>query len=112
SGTRANGPRLAAIIAPSLVRSDSTRERLYFDVRKRRASAAADGYNAAMLLDAKHCYHALRTHAARFDGRFFVGVASTRIYCRPVCTVKTPKQQNCRFFPSAAAAEAAGFRPC
>jgi AraC family transcriptional regulator of adaptative response / DNA-3-methyladenine glycosylase II len=65
-----------------------------------------------MLLDAKHCYHALRTHDARFDGRFFVGVASTRIYCRPVCTVKTPKQQNCRFFPSAAAAESAGFRPC
>ncbi len=65
-----------------------------------------------MLLDAKHCYHALRTRDVRFDGRFFVGVTSTRIYCRPVCTVKTPKQQNCNFFPSAAAAESAGFRPC
>jgi AraC family transcriptional regulator, regulatory protein of adaptative response / DNA-3-methyladenine glycosylase II len=65
-----------------------------------------------MLLDAKHCYHALRTHDPRFDGRFYVGVASTRIYCRPVCTVKLPKQENCRFFPSAAAAESAGFRPC
>jgi len=65
-----------------------------------------------MLLDAKNCYHALRTHDPRFDGRFFVGVASTRIYCRPVCTAKTPQEKNCRFFPSAAAAESAGFRPC
>jgi len=65
-----------------------------------------------MLLDAKHCYHALRTRDARFDGRFFVGVSSTRIYCRPVCTVKTPKPQNCVFYASAAAAESAGFRPC
>src|SRR5690606_24869443 len=48
----------------------------------------------------------------RFDGRFFVAVSSTGIYCRPVCTVKVPKHENCRFFPSAAAAEAAGFRPC
>jgi AraC family transcriptional regulator, regulatory protein of adaptative response / DNA-3-methyladenine glycosylase II len=65
-----------------------------------------------MLLDAKHCYSALRTRDPRFDGRFFVGVASTRVYCRPVCTVKTPKAENCHFFPSAAAAESAGFRPC
>lgn len=48
----------------------------------------------------------------RFDGRFFVAVTSTRIYCRPICTVKTPKFENCRFFESAAIAEAAGFRPC
>jgi AraC family transcriptional regulator of adaptative response / DNA-3-methyladenine glycosylase II len=65
-----------------------------------------------MLLDPEQCYRALRTHDARFDGRFFVGVGTTRIYCRPVCTAKTPHQRNCRFFPSAAAAEAQGFRPC
>ncbi len=65
-----------------------------------------------MLLDADQCYRALRTHDARFDGRFFVGVGTTRIYCRPVCTAKTPHRHNCRFFPSAAAAEAQGFRPC
>jgi AraC family transcriptional regulator of adaptative response / DNA-3-methyladenine glycosylase II len=65
-----------------------------------------------MLLDADQCYRALRTHDARFDGRFFVGVGTTRIYCRPVCTAKTPHRANCRFFPSAAAAEAEGFRPC
>jgi AraC family transcriptional regulator of adaptative response / DNA-3-methyladenine glycosylase II len=65
-----------------------------------------------MLLDADQCYRALRTHDSRFDGRFFVGVATTRIYCRPVCTARTPHRVNCRFFPSAAAAEAQGFRPC
>jgi len=65
-----------------------------------------------MLLDPQQCYRALRTHDARFDGRFFVGVGTTRIYCRPVCTARTPHLHNCRFFPSAAAAEVDGFRPC
>jgi AraC family transcriptional regulator of adaptative response / DNA-3-methyladenine glycosylase II len=65
-----------------------------------------------MMLDSHTCYRALRAHDARFDGRFFVAVSSTRIYCRPVCTVKPPRRENCRFFPSAAAAEAAGYRPC
>jgi len=63
-------------------------------------------------LDSDSCYRALSTHDARFDGRFFVGVRSTRIYCRPVCTVRLPKRENCRFFRSAAAAEVEGFRPC
>ena len=65
-----------------------------------------------MLLDADQCYSALRTHDARFDGRFFVGVATTRIYCRPVCAARTPHREHCSFFASAAAAEARGFRPC
>jgi AraC family transcriptional regulator of adaptative response / DNA-3-methyladenine glycosylase II len=65
-----------------------------------------------MLLDSEQCYRALRSHDARFDGRFFVGVATTRIYCRPVCTARTPHREHCRFFPSAAAAEGQGFRPC
>ena len=65
-----------------------------------------------MLLDAEQCYRALRTHDARFDGRFFVGVATTRIYCRPVCSARTPHREHCRFFASAAAAESEGFRPC
>ena len=67
---------------------------------------------ASMLLDPAQCYRALRSHDSRFDGRFFVGVATTRIYCRPVCTARTPLRANCRYFPSAAAAEAGGFRPC
>jgi AraC family transcriptional regulator of adaptative response / DNA-3-methyladenine glycosylase II len=65
-----------------------------------------------MQLDADQCYRALRAHDARFDGRFFVGVATTGIYCRPVCPARTPRPASCRFFPSAAAAEAGGFRPC
>ncbi len=65
-----------------------------------------------MTLDSHTCYRALRARDARFDGRFFVAVSSTRIYCRPVCTVKPPKRENCRFYPSAAAAESGGYRPC
>ena len=65
-----------------------------------------------MKLDPDVCYQALLTRDARFDGCFFAGVATTGIYCRPVCPVKTPRRQSCSFFPSAAAAESAGFRPC
>jgi len=65
-----------------------------------------------MPLDPDTCYRALRSRDTRFDGRFFVAVSSTRIYCRPVCTVRPPKRENCRFYPSAAAAEDAGYRPC
>jgi len=65
-----------------------------------------------MDLDPDTAWKALATHDARFDGRFFVGVTSTRIYCRPVCRVRTPRRENCRFYPNAAQAEQAGFRPC
>jgi AraC family transcriptional regulator of adaptative response / DNA-3-methyladenine glycosylase II len=65
-----------------------------------------------MLPAADVCYRALRSRDARFDGRFFTGVASTGVYCRPVCPARTPLLRNCRFFPSAAAAAQAGFRPC
>lgn len=58
------------------------------------------------------CYRALAAHDARFDGRFYTGVTSTGIYCRPVCRVRTPRREHCRFFRHAAQAEAAGFRPC
>jgi len=57
-------------------------------------------------------YLALKARDARFDGHFFTGVTSTGIDCRPVCRVRTPKRENCRFFVLAAQAEAAGFRPC
>jgi AraC family transcriptional regulator of adaptative response / DNA-3-methyladenine glycosylase II len=62
--------------------------------------------------DDEAAYRALCTRDARFDGRLFVGVRSTGIYCRPICRVRTPLQRNCRFFGSHAQAEAAGFRPC
>src|SRR5512145_812777 len=64
------------------------------------------------MLDTQHCYRALQSRDSRFDGKFFVGVSSTGIYCRPVCTAKTPLRPHCTFFPSAAAAEHAGYRPC
>jgi AraC family transcriptional regulator of adaptative response / DNA-3-methyladenine glycosylase II len=64
------------------------------------------------MLDADACYGALRARDERFDGRVFVGVTSTGIYCRPICPAGTAKRENCRFFPSAAAAQEAGFRPC
>src|SRR2546423_621404 len=65
-----------------------------------------------MTLDNDLCYQALRSHDARFDGVFYVGVATTGIYCRPVCPAKPARRENCAFFRSAATAERAGFRPC
>jgi AraC family transcriptional regulator, regulatory protein of adaptative response / DNA-3-methyladenine glycosylase II len=63
-------------------------------------------------LDAAVCERARLSRDARFDGRFFIGVRTTGIYCRPVCPVKPPLQRNVVFFPTAAAAAEAGFRPC
>ncbi len=63
-------------------------------------------------IDEDACYRALCSHDARFDGQFFTAVTSTGIYCRPVCRVRTPRRENCRFFAHAAQAEQAGFRPC
>jgi len=65
-----------------------------------------------MALDFDTCYDALKARDARFDGRFFVAVRSTNIYCRPVCPARTPLKRNVDFFIHAAAAERAGFRPC
>jgi AraC family transcriptional regulator of adaptative response / DNA-3-methyladenine glycosylase II len=65
-----------------------------------------------MPLDPESCYRAFATHDPRFDGRVFVGVASTGVYCRPVCTARRARRENCRFYVSAAAAERDGFRPC
>jgi AraC family transcriptional regulator of adaptative response / DNA-3-methyladenine glycosylase II len=65
-----------------------------------------------MALDASTCYRALASRDSRFDGRFFTGVTSTGIYCRPVCPARTPRRENVRFFPCAAAAENEGFRAC
>lgn len=64
------------------------------------------------MIENKIAYHALASRDPRFDGVFFVGVTSTRIYCRPICPVKTPMQKNCRFYGTAEAAEKDGFRPC
>src|SRR6201986_2016344 len=65
-----------------------------------------------MRQDERRLYKALAARDPRFDGVFFVGVTSTRIYCRPICPAKTPKAANCRFFNTAQETEQAGFRPC
>lgn len=65
-----------------------------------------------MELDFETCYRAAESRDERFDGRFFVGVTSTGVYCRPICPAQMPLARNMRFYPSAAAAEAAGFRAC
>ena len=65
-----------------------------------------------MALDFDDCYRAVLARDSRFDGRFFTGVTSTGIYCRPICPARTPARLNIRFFPHAGAAEAAGFRAC
>jgi len=65
-----------------------------------------------MTLDPEVCWRAFRGRDRRFDGRFFLGVTSTGIYCRPGCPAKLPARQNVRFYASPAAAESAGFRAC
>src|SRR5258708_17288155 len=63
-------------------------------------------------LDRETCDRARLARDAAYDGLFFVGVRTTRIYCRPICPVRPAKSENVVFFPTAAAAERAGFRPC
>ena len=65
-----------------------------------------------MPLDSNACFRAVRARDRRFDGTFYVAIASTRIYCRPICPARPSKRENMRFYSSAAACEAAGFRPC
>ena len=65
-----------------------------------------------MSLDFAECDRARIARDPNYDGRFFTGVRTTGIYCRPVCPVRPARSSNIQFFPSAAAAEAAGFRPC
>src|SRR6202020_166312 len=62
--------------------------------------------------DFERCLRAVRSKDARFDGWFFTAVATTRIYCRPSCPAVPPKAKNMSFYPSAAAAQQAGFRAC
>jgi AraC family transcriptional regulator of adaptative response / DNA-3-methyladenine glycosylase II len=65
-----------------------------------------------MVDDAARCYRAVRSRDARFDGVFYTGVLTTGIYCRPSCPAVTPRKRNVHFYPSAAAAQLAGFRAC
>jgi AraC family transcriptional regulator of adaptative response / DNA-3-methyladenine glycosylase II len=70
------------------------------------------GQDSHMHEDHDQCYRAVASRDARFDGRFVTAVKTTGIYCRPSCPAQTPKRENVNFYPSAAAAVAAGFRAC
>jgi AraC family transcriptional regulator of adaptative response / DNA-3-methyladenine glycosylase II len=70
------------------------------------------GFAGAMNLDWRVCSRARLARDARFDGKFFIAVLTTRIYCRPICRARTSRECNVRYFPTAAAAAEAGFRPC
>src|SRR5690348_8609681 len=65
-----------------------------------------------MELNHHACYRALSTRDARFDGRIFIAVRTTRVYCRPICPARTPKRENVTFFATASAAQEDGYRPC
>src|SRR6185295_10441449 len=82
------------------------------EVRWLPVAARRSCYTGVVLPDAARCYRAFVAHDRRWDGRVFAGVVTTGVYCRPVCPVRPAKAENCRFFACAAAAEAAGFRPC
>jgi AraC family transcriptional regulator of adaptative response / DNA-3-methyladenine glycosylase II len=99
-----------AFVVPNHVRKrlDAAESAAYKWVMK----TLADICGGMQTLDRESCYRALAAKDTRFDGVFFTGVKTTGIYCRPVCTVKTPRASSCTFFATAAAAEAAGFRPC
>ena len=84
-------------------KTSSMRVRIHYDYPRR---------TEAMNLDLRVCSRARLARDARFDGKFFIGVLSTRIYCRPVCRARTSQEKNVRYFLTAAAAAEAGFRPC
>ena len=77
-----------------------------------RAGAYSEMMSGMEELDWRVCSRARVTHDARFDGKFFIGVRGSGVYCRPICPAPRAKEKNCRYFPTAAAAAEAGYRPC
>src|SRR5271168_2523701 len=65
-----------------------------------------------MTLDLQICSRARLSRDPRFDGKFFIGVVGSGVYCRSICPAPTAKEKNCRYYPTAAAAAEAGYRPC
>jgi AraC family transcriptional regulator of adaptative response / DNA-3-methyladenine glycosylase II len=91
---------------------DTREEPAIIDVRKRLVMCRPFPYRQGMTNEERAWQEARRTRDPRFDGRFFVGVTSTGIYCRPICPAPSPREKNVRYFPTAAAAADAGLRPC
>ena len=100
---------LTATVGPQATRAHAPLSDLI--IRFPLALLAAVFYKDRML-DFDTCNEARLRRDPAFDGVFFIGVRSTKIYCRPVCKVKQPLTKNISFYPSAAAAELAGYRPC
>jgi len=96
----------------------SNEQKLHAEVRlesgpKTSSSRAGRGYDdGTMELDWRICSRARLSRDARFDGKFFIGVKGSGVYCRPICPAPTAKEKNVRYFPTAAAAAEAGYRPC
>jgi AraC family transcriptional regulator, regulatory protein of adaptative response / DNA-3-methyladenine glycosylase II len=82
------------------------------EVRKPLDGDHPGGDDLRVDLDHAACYRAIELRDVRFDGRFFTAVRTTGTYCRPVCPARTPRSENVAFYPTAAAAQEAGFRPC
>jgi AraC family transcriptional regulator of adaptative response / DNA-3-methyladenine glycosylase II len=83
-----------------------------FATRNARARLTADPPRGNLQLDPAFCWQAVYSRDHRFDGRFFAGIATTRVYCRSICPVSFGHPESVHWFQSAASAEAAGFRPC
>src|SRR5208337_820890 len=96
--------------------TDQRWERVAASVRTSDVSAAlnreAMAFRDPPEIDPAMCWQAIYSRDRRFDGHFFAGVLTTGVYCRPICPVPLRKPANVRWYPSAASAEAAGFRPC
>src|SRR5262245_59477731 len=97
---------------PSGRDADRFRDAGHSGPKMARLGRAAVPQVSGMDLPHDACHRALAARDPRFDGRVFVGVKTTGIYCRPICPARTARVENCVFFPSAAAAQEAGFRPC
>lgn len=97
------GPCWRAVLTWSGARSENVYLRL---------CAAAIMKLTDMELDWQVCSRARLSRDARFDGKFFIAVLTSRVYCRSICPAPTAKEKNCRYYPTAAAAAEAGFRPC
>jgi AraC family transcriptional regulator of adaptative response / DNA-3-methyladenine glycosylase II len=83
-----------------------------FSTHRSSAGLSADPLAGNLQLDPAFCWQAVYSRDHRFDGRFFAGIATTGIYCRSICPVSFGQPDSVQWFQSAAAAEAAGFRPC
>src|SRR5262245_56669142 len=98
--------------ASHTARTPPTRDHVRFQLVLGWTQAVAGRRIGAVDLDHAACSRAISVRDARFDGRFFTGVKTTGIYCRPICPARLPRSENVRFFATAAAAQEAGFRPC